>query len=133
MAAAGHKSPFAALEGSPELKELFKIYPRLPALLDEIDKRTLQNASSSQNNGGHKGGFRRKEEPWTVDVGLKKGVEALNQARNSSNSDGKSLREYSRLVLQILAGESEPVSDLIRKELAEENARVIQQLLQGER
>lgn len=133
VAAAGHKGPFAALDESAELQELFKTYPRLPSLLEEIDKRTLPPTSNNQN-GGLKGNFRRKEEPWNADVGLKKGIEALNQARNSSNKDGKSLREYTRLVLQILSGESEEsASEQIQKEQAAENARIIERLLQGER
>jgi hypothetical protein len=131
IAAAGSRNPFAALDNSIKLRELFKLYPRLPALLEEINKTTLPPTAATQ--GGEFGGARRwKEQPWNLDLGLQKGVKALSKARNSNDKDGESLREYSNLVLQILSKDVESVEEIIRKELATENAKFIENLLKAE-
>jgi hypothetical protein len=79
------------------------------------------------------GARRRKEEPWNSDMGLQTGVKALAKARNCDGTDGESLREYSKLILQILSrNNGDSVDELIQKELAAENARIIERLLNGE-
>jgi len=57
----------------------------------------------------------------------------LCKAREAYGKDGEAVREYSRLVLKILAGDGDvDAAEQIQKELAEENARIISQLLNGE-
>jgi hypothetical protein len=117
------------LDDSKELQLLFKIYPKLPSLLEEINTATLRPLEELDNpphNGFSRG---KKEQPWTFDRGLEKGREALNRARDTDEG----VREYSKLVLQILSGEAGiSAAELVQKELAEENAKIIEALLQGE-
>jgi len=57
----------------------------------------------------------------------------LKRARNEDGVDGESVREYGRLILQILGGEEGlTTEEIIQKELKEENARIIEQLLNGD-
>lgn len=129
IAAASFKGPFSPLDDSKELRELFKLYPRLPALLEEINSSTLAPTDTQSGQFGQ----RQKVELWNADVGLRKGVEALNKARSSDDKDGQSLREYSTLILQILSGENgETVEEAIQKELATQNAKIIEDLLRRE-
>ncbi len=133
VAAAGSKSPFAALDDSKELRTLFNLYPGLPALLEEIDTATLPPVNNSHNAdfGMARG---QKEEPWNLDRGLQKGVQALSRARNADGKDAESLREYSKLILQIMSGEAaESAAQIIQKEVAADNAKFIEALLRGER
>ena len=139
VAAAGSKSPFAALDESAELKTLFQQYPHLPSQLDQIDIATLpptdgdDGRPKTQYARGTRRGRGRKHEPWNQDRGLENGVQALNRAREAYGKDGEGVREFSKLVLQILSGdENIDATALVQKELAEENARIISQLLNGE-
>jgi hypothetical protein len=117
---------------------LFQMYPRLPSQLEEINAATLppttgqQVDAQSQYPGGGSKGFRRpgKEQHWNPDRGLENGVRALCRAREAYGKDGEGMREFSKLILQIVAGD-EGV-DVIRKEMEEENVRIISQLLNGE-
>jgi len=129
VASAGFKGPFTALDDSKELQTLFKMYPKLPSLLDEINTATLRPLEELDNNTDS--GFLRgkKQEPWTSDRGLEKGRDALNRARDTDEG----VREYSKLILQILSGEAGiSAAELVQKELAEENAKIIEALLKGE-
>jgi hypothetical protein len=139
IAAAGSKGPFAALYDSKELRTLFQMYPHLPSQLDEINTATLPPASGLnsgpqlQYSRGTEKGRGRKNEPWNRDRGLENGVQALIRARETYGKDGEGVREFSKLVLQILSrDENVDATELVRKELAEENARIISQLLNGE-
>jgi zinc finger HIT domain-containing protein 3 len=129
VAAAGYKGPFAALDDSKELQLLFKLYPKLPTLLDDINAATLRPLEELDNrahNGYTKG---KKEQPWTLDRGLEKGREALNRARDTDEG----VREYSNLILQILSGDAGiSAAELVQKELTVENTKIIEALLQGE-
>ena len=130
VAAAGYKGPFAALDESRELQELFKMYPSLPSQLEEINAATLRPVED-ERRASRKG---RKAEPWTSDRGLQKGREALCRARNTSGKDGEGIREFSKLVLQILSGENGTrAAEVIQKEMEVENVRIIEQLLNNER
>lgn len=111
------------------------MYPRLPSQLDEINQATLrpidEPGMDSPFSRGKGGG--RKEEPWNQDRGMQNGVQALCQAREAGGRDGEGIREFGKLILQILSREEAlDVAALIEKELAEENARIIQQLLNRE-
>jgi hypothetical protein len=71
----------------------------------------------------------KKEQPWTFDRGLEKGREALNRARDRDEG----VREYSKLILQILSGDAGiSAAEMVEKELREENSKIIETLLQGE-
>ena len=139
LAAAGSKSPFTALDDSAELKILFQNYPGLPSQLEQINTATLP-PTDGEKGGSHSQypprvgrGQGRKSEPWNKDRGLENGVHALNKAREAYGKDGEGVREFSKLVLQILArDEVADARELIQKELAEENARIISQLLNRE-
>jgi zinc finger HIT domain-containing protein 3 len=129
VAAAGFKGPFAALDDSKELQLLFRIYPKLPALLDQINTATLRPLEELNNLPQHVYLKGKKEQPWTYDRGLEKGRETLNRLRDTDEG----VREYSTLVLQILSGEAGiSAAQLVEKELKEENSRIIEALLQGE-
>jgi len=146
-AAAGLPSPFAALHDSEQLRTLFKIYPRLREQLNEIHNATFppnsdvdmednahQNHHSqpySQRDGRGRG--QGGKEPWSQDRGTQNGIRALCRARDLVGGDGEGVREYSKLVLQIVSGDDKvDATQLIQRELAEENARIISQLLNGE-
>ncbi|KAE9375437.1 hypothetical protein N431DRAFT_502334 [Stipitochalara longipes BDJ] len=129
VAAAGFKGPFAALDNSEELQLLFKVYPKLPALLDEINTATLRPLEELDEMPQNRYSKGKKEQPWTFDRGLEKGREALSRARDADEG----VREYSKLILQILSGEAGiSAVELVEKELREENSKIIEALLQGE-
>lgn len=133
VGAGSFRGPFAALDDSEELRRLFKLYPSLPEILDDINTATLPPVDEYTPSGLPTAVRKGNEQPWNSDRGLQKGVKALKQARNSDGKDGESVREYSRLVLQILAQEEGMTTEqIIQKELAEENARIIEQLLNGD-
>jgi len=74
-----------------------------------------------------------KQEQWNSDRGLQKGVEALNKLRNTNDEDGEAVREFSKLVLEILSGEDGvSAAEVIQKEQAAESVRIIQQMLERE-
>jgi zinc finger HIT domain-containing protein 3 len=121
------------LDSSKELQELFIKYPRLQSQLEEINTATLPPI---EGYGFGQGASKRggKVEVWNSDRGLQKGVEALSKARNASGEDGSGVREFSRLVLKILSGEEGArAAEVIQREIAEENAKIIEQLLNNER
>lgn len=138
ISAAGYKGPFAALEDSKDLKMLFELYPTLPSLLSEIHSTTLRPMdemgssaqSKSRSSNGH---YRSHRKEWNQDRGLQDGVEALRQARRLMGKDGEGVREYSKLILQIVSQDATvDAKAIIQKELAEEDARIVSLLLNGE-
>jgi hypothetical protein len=129
VAAAGRKRPFEALDDSEELKALFKIYPRLTSVLLKIDAAI----NVSHTNGHQNSGNNKRNKPWNKDEGLQNGLRTLYTARRADGEDGEGIREYGKLVLQILA--KDKVVDatvLVQKELEEESARFVALLLQAE-
>lgn len=128
-AIAAAKGPFAVLDDSKELQELFKKYPRLRKILDKINKATLPPLNNNQqNNGGN-----RKQQMWNTDRGLEKGVKALNELRNTGDKDGKAVREFSKLILRVLS-EDNGISarELVEREVMRENQQIIEQMLNTE-
>ncbi|RFU34156.1 hypothetical protein B7463_g2140, partial [Scytalidium lignicola] len=147
VSAARSRGPFAALEESKELQELFKIYPNLSSQLEAIysatlpptsndtggDARAPNNQSNIRNWPGARRSGKGSNRPWNQDIGLQCGVQALCKAREAFGKDGEAVREYSKLVLKILSSDDRvDAAEQIQKELAEENARIISQLLNGE-
>jgi zinc finger HIT domain-containing protein 3 len=117
------------LDDSRELQLLFQMYPKLPALLDEINTATLRPLEELNHLPQTRYSKGKKEQPWTYDRGLEKGREALNRLRDTDEG----VSEYSTLVLQILSGDAGiSAAELVEKELKEENAKIIEALLQGE-
>ncbi|CAG8971225.1 hypothetical protein HYALB_00001389 [Hymenoscyphus albidus] len=134
VAAAGFKGPFAALDNSKELQTLFIKYPRLISQLTKINTATLPHTgeenSSALQGMQKKGG---KKEQWNSDRGMQRGLEALRKARDDGDGDGEGVREFSKLILQILSGdEARNTEVLIQKEMQEENARIIKNMLDQE-
>ncbi|KAH8687505.1 hypothetical protein BGZ60DRAFT_363535 [Tricladium varicosporioides] len=131
----GYKSPFCALDESKELRALFKIYPQLKSQLENIYAATLPPTEGSQPELSHR--HRKKSSKadfWDRDRGLQNGIHALNELRNTCGEDGEGVREFSRLILQIVSGEENlSAAEAIRKEINDENARIVSLLLSHER
>ena len=60
------------------------------------------------------GNGRKQQQSWNSDSGMALGVEALGRARRMYGRDGEGVREYGRLVLQLLERESEGSKEVIR-------------------
>jgi hypothetical protein len=128
VAAANYQGPFAALDASEDLQVLFRTYPRLSAQLHMIDAATQP---PTNQNGYHQEGKRKQK--WTSDIGTQRGVDALHQAKEAEGKDGEGVREYYKLVLQILSGDSDvDAREIIQNEYAEQNAQMISELLNNE-
>ncbi|PBP21336.1 zinc finger (HIT type) family protein [Diplocarpon rosae] len=128
---ASSREPFAALDDSKELQDLFRQYPRLRTLLNRIEKATQRpmDTNTIQTQNGRK----RKEQPWNPERGLQKGIQVLTDLRNTGSKDGKAIREFSTVILRILS-QQEGVSarDAVEKEVAAENQKFVEKLLNGE-
>lgn len=74
-----------------------------------------------------------RKQPWDQGQGTQNGIKALNRARRAYGKDGEGVREFSKFILQITSGDNTVhAAALIQKEIAEENARIIEQLLNRE-
>ena len=88
-------------------------------------------------------------EPWTRDIGLRRGKEALNRLRDLEGQDGEAVRAYAELVLRLVGREvgddgrgddsrdgreeyEHDVAGLLRRKLDEEDARMIEDFLRKE-
>ena len=108
----GFKSPFTILEDSKELRQLFLQFPDLSKHLDSIHSATLRPVEDFGKQQQQPG--QRKQQSWNQDRGLALGVEALGKARRQYGKDGEGVREYGRLVLQLLEREAEGGKEIIR-------------------
>jgi hypothetical protein len=68
---------------------------------------------------------------WNNDIGTQAGIDALAQAKADYGKDGEALREYADLVLKLVTADGVNVTQLVEDEVAEENAKIIAQLLSG--
>ncbi|RDW75595.1 hypothetical protein BP5796_06416 [Coleophoma crateriformis] len=130
----GYRDPFTALDDSEQLKELFKMFPNLSKQLNEVYSATLPPLDTDEPIGLAVGNYKKgpRREVWNRDKGTQNGIQALCRARETYGRDGEGVREFSRLVLQIVSGEDNNAAvELIEKEIAEENAKIIQQLLEA--
>ena len=144
VAAAKAKGPFAALDDSLELfQELFKQYPRLPQQLLEIESASQRPITEEEAVAQldlitqytfEKGKGAVKNRPWDQNRGNDSGVQALRNARRVYGKDGEGVRQYGELVLQLLnrANAVDEAVDSIEQERRDEDARVINELLQVE-
>ena len=148
VSAAGARNPFSVLEDAKELQTLFMIYPRLRSQLRDIYTATLPPLDDSTGMVGqyenHSQAYRgrgrgrgrlgrgRDRGPWNADRGTQDGIDALCNAKEQYGKGGEGVREYAELVLKIVSMEGIDVAQLVQEEVAEENAKIIAQLLNGD-
>jgi hypothetical protein len=132
------------LESSQKLQALFIMYPRLRAQLRDVYNATLPPTEDSnqespypqfqRGRGGGRGGMGRggRQGPWNSDRGTQNGIDALGKAKVEFGKDGEGVREYANLVLKLVAADGVDVARLVQDEVAEENAKIIAQLLNGD-
>ncbi|KFY67668.1 hypothetical protein V496_01476 [Pseudogymnoascus sp. VKM F-4515 (FW-2607)] len=142
---------FSVLESSQKLQTLFIMYPRLRSQLRDIYNATLpptddSNTLGSNNDhsypqfqrgrGGGRGGMGRgsssRQGPWSSDRGTQDGIDALGKAKLEFGKSSEGVREYANLVLKLVAADGVDVARLVQDEVAEENAKIIAQLLNGD-
>jgi hypothetical protein len=142
------RNPFTILEGAKELETLFMIYPRLRSQLRDIYTATLPPTDDSigttrqfddqscNYKGKGKGKGRnvrvRDRASWNTDRGTQDGIDALCSAKEQYGKGGEGVREYAELVLRFVSTEGLDVARLVQEEVAEENAKIIAQLLNGD-
>lgn len=76
-------------------------------------------------------GNNRQQQPWTKDVGLRNGAEALRRARTDPSDTGDGVREFCELVKFLLNKKRESI-EKVREEVAAEEARHIERLMREE-
>jgi hypothetical protein len=69
---------------------------------------------------------------WNPDRGIQDGIDALCSAKEQYGKGGEGVREYAELVLKLVSMEGVDVARLVQEEVAEENAKIIAQLLNGD-
>lgn len=123
------------------------MYPRLRSQLREIYTATLPptddpaagayggNNPSYRGGGAGRGGNRANGQhrgPWNTDQGTQDGIDALKEQSEQYGKGGEGIRDYSELVLKLVSLEGVDVAKLVQDEVAEENAKIIAQLLNGD-
>lgn len=127
---------------------MFMMYPRLRSQLRDIYAATLpplENTSgiisqyenhpqAQRGRGRGRGRIGRGGErgPWNPDRGTQDGIDALSNAKEQYGKGGEGIREYVELVLKLVSMEGVDVAQLVQEEVAEENAKIIAQLLNGD-
>ncbi|POS77823.1 hypothetical protein DHEL01_v203798 [Diaporthe helianthi] len=132
--------PFNILDDSPELAQLFRRYPSLPTKLSNIHVATLPPEEEQPGPGGlpwslqQAPGYQHKKPRWTHDLGLRRGKEALRQARTDPGEDGDAVREYCELVLHLLSKQEATggVTDLVREQVMKQDVQLIEKLMEAE-
>ncbi|KAK0747495.1 hypothetical protein B0T21DRAFT_379532 [Apiosordaria backusii] len=147
------KDPYQVLlDHAHVFDRLFKKYPSLPSALNSIQSQTLPppppapGSTPSFLTGGNP--RKRKEPPWSKDVGLRKGADALRKARTDPTDTGDGVREYCEVVLYLLSlggdkgevdrdgKEPRPLAERavreVREEVWREERRVVESLLREE-
>ncbi|OIW27292.1 hypothetical protein CONLIGDRAFT_704989 [Coniochaeta ligniaria NRRL 30616] len=132
------------LEHRSDLERLFTTYPNLESDLIQIERATLPPPdilSSASVSSGLPTKYqppdkRQQQEPWTRQVGLRKGVAALKRARLDPGEDGDAVREYCELVLHLLSTSRErregEALEAVRRETETEERGVIKRLIKME-
>ena len=103
---------------------LFRKYPGLQEQLLKINAATLPPAETGGQKLAIPASLMRgipKKETWNHDIGIRNGKEAL--------------REYTELILHVLnhGGADADASDVVRQQVAQEDTRLIERLMAGER
>lgn len=146
--AAGSRNPFTVLQEAKELQTLFMMYPRLRSQLRDIYTATLPPTDDSTGTAEHyedqsyshrgrgrgkgRNGRGRDRASWNTDRGTQDGIDALCSAKEQYGKGGEGVREYAELVLKLVSMEGVDVVRLVQEEVAEENAKIIAQLLNGD-
>ncbi|KAJ9142301.1 hypothetical protein NKR19_g7245 [Coniochaeta hoffmannii] len=138
------EDPYSVLlDHRSDLERLFAKYPNLESDLIQIERATLPPLDSFPPAAGGlptryqpPQQHQRQQEPWTRQVGLKKGAAALKKARMDPSEDGDAVREYCELVLHLLSTsrqrrDSEAL-DVVRRETVDEERGVIKRLIKME-
>ncbi|KAB5586076.1 hypothetical protein GE09DRAFT_1073233 [Coniochaeta sp. 2T2.1] len=135
----GPEDPFAVfLDHESDLKRLFAKYPNLEADLCQITAATEPPPDLPKPNGlptkyRPPGGQGRQEEPWTRQVGLKKGVTKLKKMRMDPGEEGDGVREFCEWVVHVLSTDRErrevEALDVVRRKTEVEEKGVIRGLL----
>ncbi|KAK3387137.1 hypothetical protein B0H63DRAFT_150499 [Podospora didyma] len=156
-AAAVDNDPYSVLlEHRSEFTRLLQKYPVLEQELARIEQTTLppgnggsgdgsglaykmqqqaQLAAQGASGGGHNNKRQKSEPMWSRDVGLRKGADALRKARTDPGDRGDAVREFCDLVLYLLStkpGGANDATRLVRQEVAAEEAKIVERLLQEE-
>ncbi|KAL8365035.1 hypothetical protein RB595_004038 [Gaeumannomyces hyphopodioides] len=127
--------PFSVLDDSPELRRLFKKYPSLPAALEGIHEATLPPKNAPTGIHAMIDATRsKKQEPWSPDVGLRRGRAALRKARMDPGEDGDGVREYCDLVRYLLSRSDSDgkVNDMVQHEVVQGDVKLIRNLQRQE-
>lgn len=125
------------LKYQADMQRLFHKYPGLDEELDRLQRTTLP-PSPTANGGGGGGGllpFKMRQQPmWSRDIGLRRGVEALRKARCNPSELGDGVREFCDLILFALANEARETdaTELVRQDVAAEEAKTVERLLREE-
>ncbi|KAL2130761.1 hypothetical protein VTI74DRAFT_5979 [Chaetomium olivicolor] len=145
------------LDHRAAFQRLFERYPSLPGELSRIQETTLPPSDTANNStplshftssipglGNMANTSRSRNQPWTRDVGLRRGAEALRRARTNPSETGDGVREFCELVLHLLGqqknkdgaasgkGAEEGVLGRVREVVVGEERGVIERLLREE-
>ncbi|SPQ27578.1 88b58092-5795-49a1-bac9-4ae6c3a80600 [Thermothielavioides terrestris] len=139
------------LDHRDTFQRLFNKYPSLPAALARIQETTLPPPQADAagdpfskfpslrgNMPRHR--QQQHQQPWTRDVGLRRGAEALRRARTDPSDTGDGVREFCDLVRFLLSKKEEgqggrgggEVVELVREEVLAEETRAIARLMREE-
>ncbi|EGY15628.1 hypothetical protein VD0002_g9657 [Verticillium dahliae] len=110
----GPPNPFRTLSNSDQLRYLFRRYPNLADQLlaigakadpppGEAPPTTFSQVMAARAAAAAASGKHQKKEQWNHDVGIRKGKEALRAARKIEGEAGEGVREYTELVLHLVA------------------------------
>lgn len=97
-----------------------------------------QSAANYRPRGGRGGvnsaKYQRPQNtgPWNVDQGVQNAIDALSRAKDEPGKDGEGIREYVRLIAKLVSSVGDDVVKVVQDEVAAENARLIQELLDRE-
>jgi len=137
--------PFSVLDNAPELRQLFAKHPNLATRLDAIYEKTLppKDQPAAATAGGlpwkvpatdARGRKKEDQEPWTQDVGLRRGQKALRDARADLGDDGRAVREFCNLIMDLLSKESDeegaPATAHVGETLMRQDFTVIKNMLE---
>ncbi|KAG5954714.1 hypothetical protein E4U58_007493 [Claviceps cyperi] len=132
----GSPNLFRALDTSDHLRRLFRKYPSLAEQLLTIFAATQppEEAPDKRIPTSLMQGL-PKRETWNHDIGIKNGKEALRKARDLEGEAGEAVREYSELVLHLMntVDDKGQASTVLKKQVAQEDSKLIEQLMAQER
>ncbi|KAH8678124.1 hypothetical protein BX600DRAFT_507093 [Xylariales sp. PMI_506] len=115
---------------SDELNVLFRKYPLLRSQLKSIADATDPPPPEDKNHN-HMNPRRKKQQPWTREVGYQNGIDALRRALQKDVSGG--LQEYCELVKILNERKDRDNAEEARRQAAARDAEVIGQLMREER